>query len=399
MAANSTDAAGGASSGTGGGMPYMPMGGGMGGMGAAGVSPVGGGERSDASGLLSGESKPWERTSSLPLATDTVGADGGTSAGGASLDLPGGDKGRAPENEQVEGMTASSATGVGTATEPDTTGGMPYMPMGGAAQNGAGERSDASGLLSLDSQSWSPSADELAGYEGEFAPGAVAGTAALNLPQSDGQVAAEPGAVPQGPATEPFVTAPESGTTVPEVSSEDTAVATVVDDGFVASPDQTQGVGIQGGAGTGDPWDVAAGSLLLSLLGPGRARGNTEDAANAHGGKGTSYEMTAESAVWASASPAMPTWRPGSNAGSSAVPELDEGEVSMAAAMQRIEQARQRISLAADKDAARAAEAEKAAQEEPEKSREEGARPTAVAHLLQQDESQWGGSRASDPFS
>ncbi|MFE2718460.1 hypothetical protein ACFXKI_42655 [Streptomyces mirabilis] len=342
---------------------------------------------------------------------DTMGADGGASAGGASLDVPGFDVATegAPETEQpAAGLAATPVTGEGANTGPGTPSGMPYMPMGGtggaaagAAQN-SGERSDAFGLLSADAEPWSPSVYELGGEEA-FVPGAEAGAAALNLPQFDAAAADEPGTPAEAVTTEPFVSASESAAAPPEVPSADTAAAataaeaaTAGDDGFVPSQDQTPG-GTQGGAVAGDPWDIAAGSLLLPLFGPAPTR-TTEDEANNQGHKTSPYQLHSESGIWGDESPGMPTWRPDATGVGSARSERDEGEVSMAAAMRRIEEARQRISQAADEDAARAAEAEKEAEEEADNTREEGLRPTAVAHLLRQGDSQWGGARGSDLF-
>ncbi|MCX4406004.1 MULTISPECIES: hypothetical protein [unclassified Streptomyces] len=257
------------------------------------------------------------------------------------------------------------------------------------------------------------------------APGSM--SAVRVLPRSDAAAAGEPGTPAEVGTTEPFVPASESVAVPSEVSSADTAAAATAPagatatesptagatapetptasagatatagyDGFVPSQDQGPGGG-QGAAVAGDPWDIAAGSLLLPLFGPGSAR-TTENEADERGAKTSSYHLRSESGIWEDDGPVMPTWRPDATGAGAARAERDEGEVSMSAAMRRIEEARQRISQSADEDAARAAEAEKEAEEEADNTREEGLRPTAVAHLLRQGDSQWGGSRGSDLF-
>ncbi|MEU2424742.1 WXG100 family type VII secretion target [Streptomyces sp. NPDC007851] len=101
------------------GMPYMP---GMGGTGANGAGPTS--EPTDASGLLDSSADPWEGEEAPG---DEVGSELGAAAGGEGLG----------------------------------TGGMPYLPaMGGtggasgAVRDGAGERTDASGLLDGSAEPW-----------------------------------------------------------------------------------------------------------------------------------------------------------------------------------------------------------------------------------------------------
>ncbi|MEU6194230.1 WXG100 family type VII secretion target [Streptomyces sp. NPDC047061] len=123
------------------GMPYMP---GMGGSGANGAGLTS--EPTDASGLLDSSADPWEGEEAPG---DEVGSELGAAAGGE---------------------------GLGTA-------GMPYMPamggMGGASgagRDGAGERTDASGLLDGSAEPWegaeeSESGDDEAGSPTGALPG------------------------------------------------------------------------------------------------------------------------------------------------------------------------------------------------------------------------------------
>ncbi|AEW92805.1 MULTISPECIES: hypothetical protein [Streptomycetaceae] len=126
-----------------GGMPMMPMGGmGAGGMRGADNSE---GTRSDASGLLHGDTAPWSGTPSSESDQVTAGAG----VGGPGLELP--------LDEALTGRVPSEG-----ADAPGVT--MPMMPMGGlTAAAGTGEReherSDASGLLSGTTEPWSAVAD------------------------------------------------------------------------------------------------------------------------------------------------------------------------------------------------------------------------------------------------
>ncbi|MEW1773105.1 WXG100 family type VII secretion target [Streptomyces sp. NPDC086777] len=122
------------------GMPYMP---GMGGSGANGAGLTS--EPTDASGLLDSSADPWEGEEAPG---DEVGSELGTAAGGE---------------------------GLGTA-------GMPYLPgMGGtgaasgAGRDGAGERTDASGLLDGSSEPWEGADEETGDDEAGSLTGALPG--------------------------------------------------------------------------------------------------------------------------------------------------------------------------------------------------------------------------------
>lgn len=101
------------------GMPYMP---GMGGMGSNGAGQTS--EPTDASGLLDASADPWEGEETP--GGDEIGSELGAAAGGEGLGL----------------------------------GGVPYLPgmggtgVSGAGRDGAGERTDASGLLDPSSEAW-----------------------------------------------------------------------------------------------------------------------------------------------------------------------------------------------------------------------------------------------------
>ncbi|OLR92194.1 hypothetical protein [Actinokineospora bangkokensis] len=116
--------------GSGGGMPGMPMAPGMGGAGNGAAA-----ERSDSSGLLGNELKPWEGGEGIPgdpSAVDSPALDPAEWAGGTP----------APQVGQF----------------PGSGGGMPGMPMapgmGGAGNGAAAERSDSSGLLGNEVAPW-----------------------------------------------------------------------------------------------------------------------------------------------------------------------------------------------------------------------------------------------------
>ncbi|MFF7472446.1 WXG100 family type VII secretion target [Streptomyces sp. NPDC008092] len=122
------------------GMPYMP---GMGGTGANGAGLTS--EPTDASGLLDSSADPWEGEEAPG---DEVGSELGTAAGGE---------------------------GLGTA-------GMPYLPamggMGGASgagRDGAGERTDASGLLDGSTEPWEGAEEESGDDEAGSLTGALPG--------------------------------------------------------------------------------------------------------------------------------------------------------------------------------------------------------------------------------
>ncbi|MFJ7096211.1 hypothetical protein ACIQWL_39215, partial [Streptomyces mirabilis] len=135
-------------------MPMMPMGG-MGGMGAGGGAGGQEGARSDASGLLGGDTGPWAHTADAGESTGDV--FGGAQAGGPGLDLPG-DGG---EHLVAGGPSPQAAESAGGTPM------MPMMPMGGMGAGAAGgereqERSDASGLLFTTGEPWAdtPATDE-----------------------------------------------------------------------------------------------------------------------------------------------------------------------------------------------------------------------------------------------
>ncbi|MBA9044140.1 MULTISPECIES: WXG100 family type VII secretion target [Streptomyces] len=158
-----------------GGMPMMP------GMGAGGMPQTGAPDRSDSSGLLDSEAKPW---SGDPSVADEIGGRG-ADAGGDGLGLP------------LDEAEAAGYPG-GLSTEEGLTGmgpgGMPMMPgmgAGGMPQTGALDPSDSSGLLDSEAEPWSgdPSvADEIGGR------GAGAGGEGLGLPL-DEEAEALPGAL------------------------------------------------------------------------------------------------------------------------------------------------------------------------------------------------------------
>jgi hypothetical protein len=112
----------------------------MGGLGGSGA----GDNRSDASGLLEGESAPWE---------GQAGAGGeelasGAAEGGPGLDLPAQAVAESPEESPEESFVEGAAEGMPAE-------GMPY-PAGAASagSGGAAHRSDSSGLLDLESLVW-----------------------------------------------------------------------------------------------------------------------------------------------------------------------------------------------------------------------------------------------------
>ncbi|WP_253730487.1 hypothetical protein [Lentzea flava] len=205
-----------------GGMPMVPPG-------APPFSPAagngaGGSERSDASGLIGGETEPWE----------------GVDAPG--LGEPSG--GTVPQ-QSAETWAASGPGGVGV----PGMGGMPMVPPGAppfspAAGNGAGgsERSDASGLIGGETEPW----------EGVDAPGlgdpsggTVPGLAAQDWEPSSGDQVATSG-VPMMPGV-PFAPAAGNGANAPERSDASGLVA--------GGAEAWEGVEV---AGLGDPGGVEA---------------------------------------------------------------------------------------------------------------------------------------------
>ncbi|MEU5439946.1 WXG100 family type VII secretion target [Streptomyces griseofuscus] len=158
-----------------GGMPMMP------GMGAGGMPQTGAPDRSDSSGLLDSEAKPW---SGDPSVADEIGGRG-ADAGGDGLGLP------------LDEAEAAGYPG-GLSTEEGLTGmgagGMPMMPgmgAGGMPQTGAPDPSDSSGLLDSEAKPWvgDPEVGEEIGGRG-----AGAGGEGLGLPL-DEEAEALPGAL------------------------------------------------------------------------------------------------------------------------------------------------------------------------------------------------------------
>ncbi|SDM81477.1 WXG100 family type VII secretion target [Allokutzneria albata] len=119
--------------------PMMPPMSGAGGGGGAGMG--GGSERSDASGLLGGEVKPWEGKE-LPGLGDP---QGGT-------DLP---------SEKPQDWAATAGAGGAQAPQMPMVPPMAGSPGAGAAAGNNAERSDASGLLGGEEKPWE--SEEIAG--------------------------------------------------------------------------------------------------------------------------------------------------------------------------------------------------------------------------------------------
>ncbi|MFD9596452.1 hypothetical protein ACFWA9_27425 [Kitasatospora sp. NPDC059973] len=162
------------------GMPFMP---GMGGGAPAGRGD-GSGERSDASGLLTPSTEPWE-----------AGAESGE-----------------PE--------AGSGTGAAAGGEGLTAGGVPLVPAAGVAgaagrsEEGTGARSEAAGLLDAGTEPWTAGAVReaavLPGFGGPvtaLAAGTATGTGTATAAKVAGA-----GAAAKGTATPPAAPA-EAGTT------------------------------------------------------------------------------------------------------------------------------------------------------------------------------------------
>ena len=268
------------------GMPYMP---GMGG--GAGQSGDPAGERSDASGLLSGDAEPWAGSPDVGEG-EGVGSPFGTAAGGTGLDLPGADGlgTDLPGEENADGAAGD---------------GMPYMPGmgGGAGQSGdpAGERSDASGLLEGEGEPWAGSPDVAEG-EGVGSPlGAAAGGTGLDLPVADGLAAAAPATMaadgeqsadPDGEGMPYLPGMGGPGSQSAEQHGERSDASGLLDgetDPWAAEPDVGDEVGSALGAAAG----AAALGLLAASAGQGAAR--THDDAEPL----TAFPVTAEAATWA----------------------------------------------------------------------------------------------------
>ncbi|MGF6831538.1 hypothetical protein P3T36_007422 [Kitasatospora sp. MAP12-15] len=239
-------------------MPYMP---GMGG--GAGQGQGQNNERSDASGLLSGDAKPW--SGSTDVGGGEAGSPLGALTGGPGLDGLGDGIGGLGELGAGNGVGALGAPGSGESLGAGGAGeGMPYMPgMGGGAGQGQGqnnERSDASGLLSGDSEPWSGLPE--AGEEAGTLLGAAAGGPGLH-----------------GLGTDPFTALPAG-----EQLSEDPATAAALpDDGWSAA-----GAGAGAGAGEdGMPYMPGMGG------GAGQGQGQNNERSDASGlleGEGEPWE-------------------------------------------------------------------------------------------------------------
>ncbi|MEU3519446.1 WXG100 family type VII secretion target [Streptomyces sp. NPDC006654] len=224
------------------GMPYMP---GMGGTGANGAGLTA--EPTDASGLLDSSADPWEGEEAPG---DEVGSESGTAAGGEGLG----------------------------------TGGMPYLPgMGGtggasgAGRDGAGERTDASGLLDGSAEPWE-GAEESGDDEAGSPTGALPGvpylpgfgtTTRSRTSRAEAEGAEEGAAESTAPAAEGVT--PAETASVPEIVSAPLAAPVAVgSDGVPLSTDQ------EGDDGEEDfaAWEAGAGAgafvpLLWALRGDG----------------------------------------------------------------------------------------------------------------------------------
>ncbi|MER7186092.1 WXG100 family type VII secretion target [Streptomyces hyaluromycini] len=277
------------------GMPYMP---GMGGTGANGAGLTS--EPTDASGLLDSSADPWEGEEAPG---DEVGSELGTAAGGE---------------------------GLGTA-------GMPYMPamggMGGASgagRDGAGERSDASGLLDGSTEPWEgaeESGDDEAGSPTGALPGvpylpgfgtttgpatratrgraddradtstaenadenadeSTAESTDVNADVNAGQGAVEPAAAEGGTAAEPAPgTAPETETAT--AAAPRTAPVAVGSDGLPLTADHPgdHGDDVDDGAEDFSAWEAGTGAagfvpLLWALRGDREREADPEQAESA----------------------------------------------------------------------------------------------------------------------
>ncbi|MER8184557.1 hypothetical protein [Kitasatospora sp. NPDC094015] len=153
------------------GMPFPP---GLGG--GAQPTATGGGERSDASGLLEQNAEPWTGTTDTG---DDLDSRLGTLTGGEGLTLPG-----------AHEPLAADLAGAG----------MPFPPgLGGGAQptaTGNGERSDASGLLEQNAEPWTAEADS-----GTSEAGTAAGGEGLTLPTEHEPAALDGAGTPYLPSS------------------------------------------------------------------------------------------------------------------------------------------------------------------------------------------------------
>jgi len=364
-----------------GGMPMMPNSG-------AGSPATQSTERSDASGLLSGESAPWTGQSAPHL--DEVSSVTGAASGGVGLN-----------GEGVPGETLAAEPGV-TAGAPGT-GGMPMMPgmgsgAGAAGANANGERSDASGLIAGESEPWGEQAPAV---EAEAQNGVAAGGAELFWAgeTAPGQAAPEPA---KGEERVEREEQPDEAAAEPELA--EGAGESGLDGQDGAGAGEEQRVPLLGPSPEAqDPsgWEVAGttADAALFTLGLWASRRRSRTGAEEETAART---VSSEEQVWGGDGasqvsepdelPDVATWRPsrdGANgvavAGSTALPkgrlrlgQLPEGYDPEAAAQ-----------AAAAKEAEAVAAAEQAVAEE-----EEQAASRGVADLLVQEADVWGGPRA-----
>ncbi|MFF4490845.1 hypothetical protein ACFY0F_31005 [Streptomyces sp. NPDC001544] len=261
-------------------MPMMPMGG-MGGMGGGAGGQEG--ARSDASGLLGGDTGPWAHTADA--ADPTADVVGGARAGGPGLNLPGDGAdhlvagGPSPQTADGADMAdgANSADGAESAGSAAGTPMMPMMPMGGMGAGAAGgereqQRSDASGLLFTTGEPWAgtPTAD---GPAVGSPNGASPGDAYLSL--GDGVGVGHPAATAAWP---------------PSVAGE---------------PDQEQPYAAQA------EQSAAGFPAVLPFLGPGASTGGTGTSSRSRGERGERSEQAegTPAALWGDAE--WPAGQPG----------------------------------------------------------------------------------------
>jgi hypothetical protein len=173
--------------GSGSGMPMMPMSG----MGGGGAGAGGSGGPSDASGLLEGDSAPWQGSPLLDASGDVSGR--GAAPGGVGLNLP---DGGGLNLSDGGGLNLSDGGGLSAPGADQAASGSPMMPMmpmsgmgGGAGSNDReGGASDASGLLDGSSEPWSVTSAGN-GTDVGSAQGAPQGAGLLRLPDETGDVA------------------------------------------------------------------------------------------------------------------------------------------------------------------------------------------------------------------
>ncbi|MFF2141673.1 WXG100 family type VII secretion target [Kitasatospora sp. NPDC058190] len=330
------------------GMPYLP------GMGGGAQAPPVSSERSDASGLLDHDAKPWAGSTDVG---DDMATHLGTTTGGEGLTLP---------------------VGAGTAHEATAPAeGMPYLPgMGGGAQAPAvnSERSDASGLLENDAEPWTGAAD------GETAEsGTAAGGEGLALPffptpvgsereQRDDRREAAAAALLAGEAAAVWaegVAVPGTGTEA-QKTAEATVGTPAAELATAALPSATISLPeVVGDEESGAAWDVA-GAAFVPLLWAASAEDEADVTADG--------PATAEEGTWGTvaAEPAFTTWQPSRASEAAATPAA-------------VELAGAALSCAGDDIAPEP-------EEEPAEAEEEEAPARGAADLLVQERELWGTS-------